>query len=190
MLPFCTRLGKFFQISMLLCILVNFWHPLGPFCLHFVPFWLPLGTFWLLFGAIWFTFAHSRGLFSHFGISPRNFLYFIILPTQVLQTSRIFVQVVHSAVAGLRLCRAKDNNSTTKNLQGPPRTNTEQGTQTKIENSKHDTTFHIIPPTAKKRIPRNGTCTKRGAAVSRRMASSIKCQIAATALKIIKREKE
>ena len=76
MLPFCTRLGKFFQISMLLCILVNFWYPVGPFCLHFVPFWLPLGTFWLLFGAIWFTFAHSRGLFSHFGISPRNFLYF------------------------------------------------------------------------------------------------------------------
>ena len=146
---------------------------MAPFWFHFVPFWLPLGAFWLLFGAIWFTFAHSRGLFSHFGISPSNFLYLIILPTQVLQTSRIFVQVVHSAVAGLRLCRAKDNNSTTKNLQGPPRTNTEQGTQTKIENSKHDTTFHIIPPTAKKRIPRNGTCTKRGAAVSRRMASSI-----------------
>ena len=66
------------------------------------------------------------------------------------------------------------NKSTTKNLQGPPRTNTEQGTQTKIKNTKHDTAFHIISQTAKKRTPRNGTCTKRGAAASRRMASSIR----------------
>ena len=33
--------------------------------------------------------------------------------------------------------------------------------------------FHPTQSTASKRIPRNGTCPKRGAAVSRRMASSI-----------------
>ena len=135
------------------------------------PFGLPLVRIWCYL--VHFCSPHGS-IFSFWYLpAQRHFLYFIILPTQILQTSRIFVQVVHSAVAGLRLCRAKDNNSTTKNLQGPPRTNTEQGTQTKIKNTKHETAFHIISPTAKKHTPRNGTCTKRGAAVSRRMASSI-----------------
>ena len=64
-------------------------------------------------------------------------------------------------------------NFRSKNHQEPPRTNTEQGTQMKIKNTNHKTAFHIVPPTANKRTPRNGTCTKRGAAVSLRMAPSV-----------------
>ena len=66
------------------------------------------------------------------------------------------------------------NKSTTKNLQGPPRTNTKQGTQTKIKNTKHDTAFHIISQTAKKTHSTKRHLHKKGGAVSRRMASSIR----------------
>ena len=73
-------------------LLAPFGHLLGPIWCHLVHFCSPHGSIF----SFWYLPAQ------------RHFLYFIILPTQILQTSRIFVQVVHSAVAGLRLCRAKD----------------------------------------------------------------------------------
>ena len=56
------------------------------------PFWLPLAIFQSPFNQFWLTFAHPGPRFDQFGISQRHCLYFIIFPTQILQTSKIFVQ--------------------------------------------------------------------------------------------------
>ena len=85
----------------------------APFGLLLAPIGSLLAPFGHLLGRIWCYLVHfcsPHGSIFSFWYLPaqRHFLYFIILPTQILQTSRIFVQVVHSAVAGTRLCRAKD----------------------------------------------------------------------------------
>ena len=95
---------------------VDFWIRFGwllpSFGSRLTPFWLPLAIFQSPFNQFWLTFAHPEPRVDQLGISQRHCLYFIIFPTQILQTSKIFVHTrfVHSAVAETRLCRAKDQN--------------------------------------------------------------------------------
>ena len=89
--PFCHHFGDIFRRSAFLCIVAARWLP---FWLPLAPFWFPMAIFRSPFGALWLTFAHLRALFYRRPGFSCN--------------SPIKIQVVHSAVAETRLCRAKD----------------------------------------------------------------------------------
>ena len=89
-------------------LFMHYSHPFDPFGLSFGSL---LVRFRILLAPFWYRLAHfcsPQGSIFSFWDLPASFLNFIILPTQILQKSKSFVQIVHSAVAETRPCRAKD----------------------------------------------------------------------------------
>ena len=64
----CTIFHDLFHTSTSGCILIDFWHPLGPvwlhLCLVLATVYLPLAAFWLTFGALWLTFGALGSLLA------------------------------------------------------------------------------------------------------------------------------
>ena len=103
-----TLLAPFSRFVPKVDLFMHYSHPFAPFGLSFGSL---LVRFRILLAPFWYRLAHfcspQGSIFSFWDLSA-SFLNSIILPTQILQKSKSFVQIGHSAVAETRPCRAKD----------------------------------------------------------------------------------